>query len=226
MKLGDIERATKLYADAAHDTQQQLGAKNPQTLTAKRGLSRIYLLQGEIAEAAKLLSQVLPIQREQFGDGHTVTLATKNNLAIAKNALGEKDEAEQLYLAVLDGRREQDDQNPVALNQTLSQVAFFYVNNANFAKAVPLYRELVARNDASGAAQDHQNLVTRTLLGQCLYKSGEHKAARLELEDLHEQCELLYPRDWLRPIVRRTARRSLANAGRSRSGPVGTHAQL
>ena len=117
------------------------------------------------------------------------------------STLGETVDAELLYLEELGARRGSLGANHETTIATLSELAFFYMNHADFAKAVPQYQKLLkALLETSGNA-DTRAIVAQTMLGLCQHKAGENEKAKSDLMQAFDSCVASFPDEWLRPLI-------------------------
>ena len=194
------EEAAGVYERTLAAARQTLGPDHVQTLSALHGVALVRINDGDFDEAVSLLEQVLNGQTQKLGDDHPTTLDTMLNLAQLHARLGQLEKAESLLLTELSRRRASHGDKPRAIGNSLSGVAFFYLNQAKFVDAIPYYSELTTHL-MKQSPNDVNTLAARMMLAVCQHKAGQHEQARGELEALRDICHATRPEHWLLPVV-------------------------
>jgi tetratricopeptide (TPR) repeat protein len=89
---GSDEELTWYRLDLSH-SERTLGARHPNTLTARSNLARAYESAGRLDEAIPLFEQTLADRQKTTGGQDPGTLISLNNLALAYQSAGRLDEA-------------------------------------------------------------------------------------------------------------------------------------
>lgn len=196
---GEQDEAAALYKETVPRAERLLGANHVQTLTARHGLALIQVSQGQINEADAVLSDVLALQEESLGEGHPSTLTTIHNLALVKQATSDLESAEVLLRREVRLRNQVDPSGDLT-RSAVSSLAFFYLNQADFAKAIPYYEQAAAAYQGT-PHEEFNAVVSLTMLGLCQHKTGEHEQAKANLLTAEKLCDESLQDHWLRYVV-------------------------
>src|SRR6202046_2427742 len=92
-----VATQTAELEQAVDADERTLGAKHPDTLTARAALARGYLFSGRSAEAVTLLETNVPACEGVLGLDHADTLQSRNDLAVSYRSTGRSADAAALH---------------------------------------------------------------------------------------------------------------------------------
>lgn len=198
---GNIDQAAVLYEQTVNDLARLLGESHPQTVTAKHGWALLKSSLHEWPQAQQLLTEVLDAQRKQLGNEHPATLATMHNLAKLHARIGNAEAARSLYEEELRGQLQTHGPSHNATREAISSMAFFLMEQGKFSDAIPFYVQLVDSFSSDHVLIDDRLVTSRSMLGLCHAKTGNHAAAKQVLELALSDCRNSFPESWIRAIV-------------------------
>jgi tetratricopeptide (TPR) repeat protein len=117
-----------------------------------------------------------------------------------RKSQGRYREAESLLKEELAHRQQTMGSNHASTLNALTSLAFFYLDQAQFASAVPYYEQATAIYH-QGVNDDFDSLVVLTMLGLCRHKSGDHAQAKANLETAKHICESTLSEHWLEFVI-------------------------
>jgi tetratricopeptide (TPR) repeat protein len=151
-EMVDHARAEPLYRQALAIWKEALGEKHPLYATSLNNLALLYQAMGDYARAEPLCRQSLAIRKEALGEKHNQYATSLNNLALLYFTMGDHAKAEPLFRQALAIRKEAlgekrtDYDYYVILadyGTSLNNLAELYRRMGDYAKAEPLYRQLL-----------------------------------------------------------------------------------
>lgn len=175
--LGLYDRAESLYRQTAAIRERQLGAENPDTLSAKAAIGWTLYRRGRYRESEALLRDVLAVRLRRSGANDASTIAVMDSLGAVLNEQGRGVEAETLARRALEWRkRVLGDANPdtvVAMNH----LALDLQTQGRWAEAENLDRQqIVLWKRLEGADSPHV-LLAEGNLAIILYREQRYEEA-------------------------------------------------
>ena len=190
--LGELKAAEPHLERAVQLRQEQLGAKNLDTLDSIDRLAWLRCGQGRNTEAAELLEKAMSTSRRVLGEDHEKMLVFANTLGCVYIDLSRYDEAEQLYLKGI----------PIAerVFGYKENLSLFMVGNlgqtyeaqGRYKEAEYQYLEMLRLRDGFWDDENIWTLMYKSFLARMYRKQKRYEEAeRLYLEILPIKCRVL-----------------------------------
>ncbi|HEY8378050.1 MAG TPA: tetratricopeptide repeat protein, partial [Nannocystis sp.] len=150
---GRPERARAYFGDALALAEDRLGADHPDVATVLNNIGVLEDRQGRYEAALAAHERALAIRVRTLGPDHPEIASARMNLAVALQHAGEIERAIAHFEATATAlRRSPELQGRLA--ETLYNLALCHFQREDFARAVPLFEEAMARAQAVGGPDD------------------------------------------------------------------------
>ena len=153
LKRGDLEAAEKWLLEALAMRRTPPDGADRQAAELLSALANLRHWQRDFGEAERLARESIEIRRRLQQDDPALA-RTLNFLADSRYELGDLSDAEQCFREGLAILRRNESSDPGTLQWSLYALAETLDRQNRFAEAEPLYRELLARPDASMSIDD------------------------------------------------------------------------
>lgn len=208
LSLGRYAEAEPIMLGVLDIREETLGARHPNTLTARRNLASLYRTAGRFEEAESLFRQVMLDAAETLGENHPATLSALNGLAVLTAQVDGEAASIRIYEPLVE--RLEDSlgaDHPQTLAAT-NNLAGSYARTGDTTKAVALLEDVSARSSRIGGMDNFDTLEFRLNL------AGAYRQL-LRLRDAEEILADLLPRyrSLLGPDHPKTIRTAAALAG-------------
>ncbi|KAL1526801.1 hypothetical protein AB1Y20_015495 [Prymnesium parvum] len=192
--LGMAEAEPRLR-EALRVARENLGDKDPETLTALCNYGRLLQEQGRLSEAEALFIEDVEARREVYGPRHPGTLLSLGHYATVLQLQGKLDEARPICETVLEGRREALGQHHPGTLLAMSNYGRLLQEQGDLAAAEPYLREVLMIRRARLGPRHQATMASIANLGGLLREQGKlEEATVLFREDLDSTLDILGPR--------------------------------
>jgi len=178
--LGYYSEAERFEQEALDITQSYYGKEHPRTANNLTMLGRALLYQHKFDEAQAELQQALSIQEKIFGPIHPEVADTLNELGNVASMRDHYDEAGTRFQRVADIYRSVYGDHHYLVAIALSNVAYNYLNEKEYARAEQLFRDVVRRFTETLSAGNVNTGIARIKLGRSILRQNRFKDAQEE----------------------------------------------
>ncbi|MGH2839723.1 MAG: tetratricopeptide repeat protein [Solirubrobacteraceae bacterium] len=216
LHAGTFQRAMETTILTARYATDLLGAKHPDTLTARANLASSYWQAGRTSDAIELLEQVLADRERLLGPEHPDTLTTRANLAHSYAQAGRTSDAITIEEQVLaDRERLLGPEHPDTLT-TRANLANSYAQAGRTSDAIALQEQVLADCERLLGPEHPNTLATRANLASSYWQAGRTSdAIALQEQVLRDRERLLGPEHPSTLTARANLAASYAQAGRT-----------
>jgi lipopolysaccharide biosynthesis regulator YciM len=190
-----LDKALPLAEQALEKAKVKFGPDHSRTLNAQWRLGIVCYTARQFDRSVPLFEEMLRVKRARYGEADPDTIKTALNLAVNYRAAKRPAEAIALLDEWLPRSRQKLGLDHPCTAYGLSALAQTYVQEAEFDRAVPVYRELLDAQRKLPA--DHPDRAsTMASLGQCLLSAGKPAEAIALLKQVRDaQVKKLGPDD-------------------------------
>ncbi|MDA0166059.1 FxSxx-COOH system tetratricopeptide repeat protein [Solirubrobacter ginsenosidimutans] len=191
-RLGEHERAIRLYEQLLPDQLLVFGPDHEEMLGARHNIARFTGEAGRLDEALEQLAALLIDSRRALGPDHERTLGIRHGIAYFLGASGHEDEAlEQFATLLADHERVVDEDHADTLG-VRGNIARLLGASGRHADAVEHLAELVPRFARVHGADHPDTLGVRHELQYQTEQAGRHEEAQRLLRELREDEQRIF----------------------------------
>jgi eukaryotic-like serine/threonine-protein kinase len=178
--LGYYGEAEKFCRQALDITQSYYGNDHPKTAAGLTALGRALLYQNKFDEAAVMLQHALAIEEHVYGPAHPAVAEAVNELGNVASMRDNYDEAGKQFRRVADIYRAIYGDHHYLVAIALSNVAYNYLNQKDYVRAEPLFRDVVRRFTETLSADNVNTGIAHIKLGRTLLRESRYADAQVE----------------------------------------------
>ncbi len=175
--LGREKEAVELLRRALAIRERKLGPDAPDVATSLHHLGVQLDNGGEYRQAAAALERALAIRRKVFGPAHPLVGITEVVLAGVQGDLGRLDDGERTATEALATLRRALPRDHPEVGEALNMLGVLRTGRRDFAGAVPLFRELLARYERLAGGNHPDTLAVKNNLAITLLHAGRPREA-------------------------------------------------
>lgn len=204
---GDVEDATRRFAQTAVQRTRVLGPDHPDTLTSRHHLASAYISAGDLAEAISLSEAVQADRERVLGPDHPGTIGIRGGLAIAYACAGRHEDAVSFgERALRDRQRVLDPDHPDTLGAR-NNLSYVYAAAGRYQEAITMHEHLVSDCQRVLGPYHPDTLASRHNLARIYEMAGQREEATRRYRQTLADCTRILG---LNHSITRTVQQSLS----------------
>jgi eukaryotic-like serine/threonine-protein kinase len=178
--LGFYTEAENYDRQALEITQAYYGKDHPKTAINLTMLGRALLFENKFDDASATLQQALAIQEKVYGPVHPAVAETLNELGSVASMRDDMDQAIVIFTRVADIYRSVYGDHHYLVAIALANIASQYMDKKEFARAEPLFRDVLRRLKESLPPDNVNAGIAHIKLGRVLLRQNRYAEAEAE----------------------------------------------